>query len=88
MARRTVNRWYTSAWFIAWIAIAVMVGLMTVAWGLNELPDPANIAPGGDSSDVERRYATFWVLVAVTVAFVITAVAGARFRDPSVTPPN
>lgn len=80
MAETTPTRWYASGWFLAWTVVAVVFGLMALAWGLTSLPDPADLAPGDDTSDVDGRYAMFWVFIALALAGLGVAVVGSRIR--------
>jgi hypothetical protein len=71
-------------WFWAWLAAALLLTLFCVYFYRYQVPSPESIAPGGDRSDSDFRFALWYGFIAVAglaaIAAVVTLVRGFRKR--------
>ena len=64
----------TLRWFWVWIAVAVLLTLFSVYFYRYQVPDPISIAPGGDRTDSDLRFAAWYGSIAAAGLAAIGAI--------------
>ena len=70
--------------FWIWLAVAVLLTLVSVYFYRYQVPSPESIAPGGDRTDSDLRFAAWYAIIAAAgvggVLAVVSLVRGLRRR--------
>jgi hypothetical protein len=70
----------TLLWFGLWLAVAVILTLVSIYFYNYQVPKAISIAPGGDATDSQLRYlAWYGIIAAATISAIAAAISLARY---------